>query len=211
MNLYDYLIENYGENEPIFLVSLKIPEVTDSNIRRQIKKLTDEGKIKRYDTGIYFIPKKSIFRSGSQLSMDRVVEMKYLKADNKRCGYITGISVANQLGLTTQVPMTVEVVTNKATKDYRETTLAKSKVIVRKPKTRVTEENYRILQFLDLLKDIDVFSELEGKELQKRIREYMEKTFLDFSMLEPYLQYYPDKIFKNMYEMRLLYGIPALG
>lgn len=34
MNLYDYLIENYGENESIFLLSLKIPGVTDTNIRR---------------------------------------------------------------------------------------------------------------------------------------------------------------------------------
>ena len=48
-----------------------------------------------------------------------------------------------------------EVVSNKATNEYRETSLAKSRVIVRKPKVPVTEKNYRVLQFLDMLKDVD--------------------------------------------------------
>lgn len=211
MILYDYLVKSYGQSEPIFLASLEVPGMSSVNIRQQMKKLADEGRIKRYDSGIYFIPQESIFRSGSQLSMERVLELKYLKEDNVRCGYITGMAVANQIGLTTQVPMTVEVVTNKATKEYRETKLAKSKVIVRKPRIRVTEDNYRVLQFLDLLKDIDIFSELEGKELRKKIGEYMEKSLLSFSMLEPYLQYYPDKLFRNMYEVRVIYGVPAQG
>lgn len=58
----------------------------------------------------------------------------------------------NQMGLTTQVPMMYEVVSNKATNDYRETSLAKSRVIVRKPKVPVTEKNYKDLQFLDIYK-----------------------------------------------------------
>ena len=74
--------------------------------------MTDIGKIKRYDTGIYFIPKKTMFKSGSQLSMRRVIEEKYLKEDSKRCGYISGITFANQLGITTQVAMVLLPVTN---------------------------------------------------------------------------------------------------
>lgn len=211
MSLYDFLLEEYGENEPIFLADIRIDGMTGTNLRQQIKKLTDEGQLKRFDTGIYFIPKKSMFRSGSQLSKDKVIELKYLVGKEGRCGYISGLMFASQMGLTTQVPMAYEVVTNKATKDFRETSLAKSRVIIRKPRVQVTGENYKALQFLDLMKDVDVISEVQGKELQERLFRYMEAARLKFTMLEPYLECYPDKIYKNMYEARLLYGISARG
>lgn len=209
MLLYDYLVSSYKEDEPIFLADIKIEGMTNANLRQQIKKLTDDGRIKRFDTGIYFLPKKTLFRSGSQLSKEKVIEQKYLIEANKRCGYIGGIMFANQMGLTTQVPMTYEIVTNKATKDFRETSLAKSRVIVRKPRTEVTEENYKILQFLDLLKDVDIIAELAGKELEKRILRYMREAMLDFTMIQPFLKYYPDKIYRNMYETGVLYGVSA--
>ena len=209
MSLYEYLIENYNENEPIFVSEIQIEDMTDVNLRQQIKKLADNGKIKRFDTGIYFIPKKSVFRSGSQLSPYKVIEQKYIRSKRERYGYISGIMLANQMGLTTQVPMAYEVVTNKATKDYRETMLAKTRVIIRKPRVEVTEDNYKTLQFLDLMKDIDYYSEIEGEQLQKRLLRYMQEINLRFSMLELYLSYYPERIYKNMYEAGLLYGISS--
>lgn len=207
--LFDYLYKIYGENEPIFVAEIEYGSMSEGSIRQQIMKLAEAGMIKRYDTGIYFIPKKSIFKSGTQLSMNRVIEKKYLMDNDKICGYISGVAFANQLGLTTQVAMACEVVTNKATKDYRETTLAKTKVIIRKPRVAVDEENYHVLQLLDLMKDIDFYAEVTGDELQRRLIAYMKRCSIMFSDLEPYLQYYPDKIYKNLYETRLLYGIPS--
>ena len=209
LSLYEYLIENYNENEPIFVSEIQVEGMTDVNLRQQLKKLADSGKIKRFDTGIYFIPKASVFRSGSQLSSYKVIEQKYIQNKKERYGYISGMMLANQMGLTTQVPMVYEVVTNKATKDYRETMLGKTRVIIRKPRVKVTEENYKPLQFLDLMKDIDNYSEVEGEQLQKRLLRYMQEINLHFYMLEPYLSYYPDRIYKNMYETRLLYGISS--
>ena len=66
--LFEYLLETYGQNEPIFVSDIRYMDWSTNYIRQQIKKLTDEGKLRRYDTGIYFIPKPSPFRSGSQLS-----------------------------------------------------------------------------------------------------------------------------------------------
>ena len=63
--LYEYLLDNYKENEPIFLVGTQIDGMTPTNVRQQIKKLADTGKVKRFDNGIYFLPKKTIFKSGS--------------------------------------------------------------------------------------------------------------------------------------------------
>ena len=204
--LYEYLLDNYKENEPIFLADLQVDGMTRTNVRQQIKKLTDTGKVKRFDNGIYFLPKKTIFKSGSQLAPEKVLECKYLRDKDERCGDVSGLMFFNQMGLTTQVPMMYEVVSNKATNDYRETSLAKSRVIVRKPKVPVTEKNYKALQFLDMLKDVDVYSELTGKPLQDRLYRYMDDANLSISEMEPYFAYYPDKLYKNLVETRVIYN-----
>lgn len=204
--LYEYLLDNYKENEPIFLADLQVDGMTRTNVRQQIKKLTDTGKVKRFDNGIYFLPKKTIFKSGSQLAPEKVLECKYLRDKDERCGYVSGLMFFNQMGLTTQVPMMYEVVSNKATNDYRETSLAKSRVIVRKPKVPVTEKNYKALQFLDMLKDVDVYSEVTGKPLQDRLYRYMDDADLSISEMEPYFAYYPDKLYKNLVETRVIYN-----
>ncbi len=87
--LYEYLLENYKPNEPIFLAELQIEGMSRANLRQQIKKLTDSGLLKRYDKGVYFIPKKTVFKSGSQLSRDRVIQKKYLQEDGTRYGTIS--------------------------------------------------------------------------------------------------------------------------
>lgn len=203
--LYEYLLDNYKENEPIFLVDIQIDGMTRTNVRQQIKKLADTGKVKRFDNGIYFLPKKTIFKSGSQLAPEKVLECKYLRDKDKRCGYVSGLMFFNQMGLTKQIPMMYEVVSNKATNDYRETSLAKSRVIVRKPKVPVTEKNYKVLQFLDMLKDVDLYSEVTGKQLQDRLYCYMDDANLSISEMEPYFSYYPDKLYKNLVETRVIY------
>lgn len=205
--LYQFLQSRYQPNEPIFLSDIQIDDMSDSSIRAQIKKLTDNGQLKRFDTGIYFIPKKSIFRSGAQMSTDLVIQQKYMRDQQTRCGYLSGLMFANQLGLTTQVSMVFEVVSNKATTEYRETTLAKSRVILRKPRAPITEQNCAVLQFLDLMKDIDQYTEVDANTCNALLTQYMKRTGITFPQMEKYLPLYPDKVFKNMYETRLLYGI----
>ncbi len=204
--LYEYLLDNYKENEPIFLANLQIEGMTRTNVRQQIKKLADTGKVKRFDNGIYFLPKRTIFKSGSQLAPEKVLECKYLRDKDKRCGYVSGLMFFNQMGLTTQVPMMYEVVSNKATNEYRETSLAKSRVIVRKPKVPVTEKNYKTLQFLDMMKDVDIYSEVTGKALQDRLCRYMHDANLSIPEMEPYFAYYPDKLYKNLVETRVIFN-----
>lgn len=207
--LYDYLMENYGENTPIFVSELDIEGLNESTLRVQIKKMTDAGMLKRFDTGIYFIPKKTIFKSSSTISVMQVIEKKYLKNKDKVFGYLSGYMLVNMAGLTTQVPVVYEVVSNNATTDYRKIMINKTRVIVRRPKVPVTNENVRILQFLDLIKDVDIYSEEEGNSLKKRMLEIMKKLDITFSALEPYLSFYPEKIYKNMYETGVLAGVSA--
>lgn len=84
--VYVYIEKNYAQNEPIFLTNLNIPSVKPVTIRQQMKKLIEEGKIKQFDTGIYFIPKKSELVLNSSLSIDKVIKEKYLLNEGKCCG-----------------------------------------------------------------------------------------------------------------------------
>ena len=204
--VYDFLKNNYQDNEPIFLSEIVIPGMKEVSVRQQMKKLTEDGRIKRFDTGIYYIPRKSMFKSGSVLSIDEVIKKKYLTDGDERCGYVSGIMFANLLGLTTQVPMVYEVCTNKATTDYRDVQLGNFRVIVRRPYALINEENAAILQFLDFMREITDVSEVEGKELTVRLLGYLKAKRIKFDSLKPYLSFYPDKIYKNMYEVGLLNG-----
>ena len=205
--VYSYLLKNYGQNEPFFLSELKIPGVKPVSLRQQLKKLTEDGRLKRFDTGIYYLPKKSMFRFGSMLSPDEVIRKKYLIDSGSRCGYLSGMMFANQLGLTTQVPMAYEVYTNKATTDYRDTTLGSLRVIIRRPYVEVNDGNASALQFLDLIKEVRDISELDGVDLRERLTNYMKANGLGFDTLQQYFPYYPDRIYKNMYEVGLLNGV----
>jgi len=62
------------------------------------------------------------------------------------------------------------------------------------------------LQFLDMLKDVDVYSEMSGTDLQKRLYQYMRDADLEISDLESYFSYYPDKLYKNLIETRVIYN-----
>ncbi|MCR5030903.1 MAG: hypothetical protein K5982_05460 [Selenomonadaceae bacterium] len=207
--VYNYLRGNYKENTPIFLSEIKIPSIKESSIRQQLKKLTADGRLKRFDTGIYYLPRKSIFPFGSALSVDDVIRKKYLMDGDSPCGYLSGLFFANQLGLTTQVPMVYEVYTNKATTDYRDTTLGNLRVIIRRPYVQVNDQNVNILQFLDLIKELDDVSELAGSQLTARLLKYMNTNGLRFDVIKTYLSYYPDRIYRNMYEAGLLNGVVA--
>lgn len=146
------------------------------------------------------------FGFDSIIPMDIVIERKYLRNKSGIFGYLSGLMFENEIGVTSQVPAVYDVVTNRATSDYRETSLVRTKVILRKPKVTVTEENYRILQLLDLLRDIDKIAE-EGERLKKSILLYMKSMKISFADMEPFLPCYPDRIYRNMYETGVLTGI----
>lgn len=207
--LYEYLLENFGENTPILVSDIQIDGLSDNALRQQIKKLTDSGELKRFDTGVYFIPKDFGFQSASTISSAQVIEKKYLKGADGVCGYLSGLKFANQIGVTSQVPFVYEIVSNKASRDYREIVVGKSRVVLRKPRVTVSDENYRVLQFLDLMKDVDLIAEYTGESLTNRLLVYMEACNILFSDLKQYLPLYPDKVYRNLYETGLLHGISA--
>jgi len=200
--LYEYLTEKYKPNEPIFVSDISLP-VSDVNLRQMFKVLCDSGKIKRFETGIYYLPKQSRLQGGVPLEAETVARYKYISRNGSIEGYYSGYTFANQLGVTTQVPYVIEIVSNNASSKVREIKLQGLRVILRKARVSVSEENYRVLQFLDFLKDADMYIEISKEAFYERIRKYVKDEQIKKVDIDTYIKDYPDRIFRYIYEMGL--------
>ena len=72
--LYDYLLENYEEGEPIFLSEL--PGNSRDYVRQEMKKLVDEGKLERLYNGVYYLSYTTILGTKGKISVDKYVDKK---------------------------------------------------------------------------------------------------------------------------------------
>ena len=112
----------------------------------------------------------------------KYIEKKYLNADGKTSGYITGLQLANKYGFTTQNPSCYEVCSNEATTKQRKQEVDGNTIVVYKPVAEVTEVNKSALQFLGLMTVIDKYSEISGTELTSKLKKYAASIKLDFSV-----------------------------
>lgn len=200
--LLEYLQRNYKVNEPIFVSDIDLP-VTSTNLRQMFKVLCDSGKIYRYDTGIYYMKGESRLRGGVSLSAGEVARYKYIARNNRVSGYYSGYTFANQLGLTTQVPYIIEIVSNQASANCREVSVKNQKIVLRKPRTEITNENYCILQLLDLLKDLKQYVDDDMLEAAEQIVAYVKSLGIKRKDIDKYIILFPDRVYKYIYEMRL--------
>ncbi len=198
----DYIIENYTNGEPIFIDEL--PGNSKDYLRQEMKKLVDEGKLERLYNGVYYLPYLTILGTKGRISVDKYIDKKYLNANGGVSGYVTGLQLANKYGFTTQNPSCYEICSNEATTKQRKQDFDGNTIIVYKPVDIVTERNKTALQFLDLMTNIDKYSEIKGTELLKKLKKYVKTTGLDFSVVKEYLPFYPDKVYRNIYEGGLM-------
>lgn len=171
--LKSYLLENYGYNEPIFLNDLKIEGLSENAVRQSVKRLVAKGFLKRYDNGIYYIPKAGGLLEKSYLDPLLVIMRKYVRNKYETYGYITGMYFANQLGLTTQMPAIVEIVTNKEATNGRTITVGNQKVRIKKSPIIVSDNNVKLLQFLDGVSQVEKYTELSMIETIDRMQSYI--------------------------------------
>ena len=200
--LYDYIVNNYDKDEPIFLSEL--PGNSRDYVRQEMKQLADEGKVERLYNGVYYLSYMTILGTKGRVSVDKLVEKKYISYQGKVSGYITGIQLANMYGFTTQNPACIEVCSNEATTKQRKFDIDGRKVIVYKPLAEINKENKSALQFLDLMSSIDKYSELSGEELEKKLKEFVRAVNVDFMKVKEYISLFPDRVFRNIYQGGLM-------
>ena len=100
---------------------------------------------------------------------------KYVENKSNVYGYVTGLSFANQLGLTTQMPAVIEVVTNREATNGRMVMIGNQKVKVKKAAITISEDNAELLQLLDSIGQAEKYTELTLKETIETIIIYMRR------------------------------------
>lgn len=204
--LYEYLKSTFPPDTPIMTRDVSYSGSSPAYVAGQLARLAKEGKLKRYSRGIYFIPSPSPFKSGSTIPEGKILEGLYLVEDGRKIGYITGLGFANSMGITTQVPVVYELASNKATRDVRSLKVGNKRIIVRKPRAEVTEENWKILQVMDLIMNLEMFAEDGELPAGKRILAYMRQMGISMGSMDEYLGDYPERIYKNLYKAGLIHG-----
>lgn len=200
-----YLMENFGYNEPIFLNDLSVEGLSENVIRQSLESLCSDGFLEKYDNGIYYIPKQDRLLGKSYLDPFLVILRKYVQNKSEIFGYMTGISFANQLGLTTQVPAVIEIVTNCEVTNGCMLMVGNQKVRVKQSVITIDNSNAELLQFLDAISQAEKNTELSMQETIDIFRSYIkQKDFTKAELLEV-SSALTDEIEKKMIEWKLLY------
>lgn len=201
--LYDYIKEYYREAEPIFFSDLEREGITKSALNQQLKKLCDKGLLQKYDTGIYFIPKRTLLKSTVGPNADMVARYRFISRGDNIDGFYGGNTFANQLGITTQVSRVVEIVSNNTNSSDREVRIGNRRFYVRRPVAHITKENVYVLQMLELLKKLDAYLDYSYEEARERFSEYISLHGIKRSDVDLYIREFPIATFKYYYELEL--------
>ena len=203
--LYEYLKANYILGEPIFVSDISISEMTEEGICYQLKQLTDEGILCRFDSEVYYFPKTSVWGEKISLSADTVAVHKYIVRRGKRVGYYSGYTLANRMGLSTQVPLIEEITSNYATVSICEVMIKNRKFVVRQPVVEITQENVKVLQFLDCINNMDKCAEEELEICRMILSKYAKEYGITKEMVDKYIINYPEKVSKAVCKMGIEY------
>ena len=148
----------------------------------------------RYRKGIYYRAVKTPF-GFSKIDYNKLINDLYLCDIDQVYGYISGPTLANKIGLTTQMAKEEYIVTNnnRVVSDIDNIKLIKPPVIV-------TRDNYKILQVLDLLLNkYDVYYDCENPN--KVIYNYIIDNNINFENLLYYSKYYNKSVLFKLQEV----------
>ena len=195
-------INTCEKNEPIFIEEIKEyimqfykeadKEKIFNNIKEILNRLNKDNYIKTAFKGIYYIPKKNVFGE-LPLANNKIIQYKYLtdKQGNIK-GYITGANLFNKVGLTTQVPNVIDIVTNEC-KNNNKYNNKNLNVIIRKPKIEITNDNYKYLQLINLIENKDnIYIEVEN--IDEIIYNFIQENELQFEKILMYARITNSKV-----------------
>lgn len=123
------------------------------------------------------------------------------KGDNVD-GFYAGNTFANQIGISTQVPYVIEIVSNNVSDDG-EVLIGNRRFVVRKPIVPITKENVYVLQMLELLVNLDTYLDYTYEEAREKFAEYISVYGITQNDVELYIKEYLESTLENYYELEM--------
>lgn len=137
---------------------------------KALNRMVKSGKIAKLSKGRYYKPEKTPF---GELQPDQEQIVKdLLEDDGKIIGYLTGYSIYNKLGLTSQVSNTIQIGKNQVRPKF---TRERYTVSFIKQKNTITKKNIPLLQILDSIRYIKKIPDSTVSQSLVRFRKIIEK------------------------------------
>lgn len=143
-------------------------------IVKALNRMVESGKISKLAKGKYFKPEKTPFGI-LQPSQEQIVK-DLLDEDGKTVGYLTGYSVYNKLGLTTQVSNVIQIGKNETRPKFKRERYTISFI---KQKNTITKKKIPLLQILDSIKYIKKIPDTNTKTSCLRFLKIFKELNLD--------------------------------
>ena len=195
--LIDRLKNEYGLNNPILIDEIleTMKDYSRQSVYRLMSEAIEEGTLVRFDTGVYYLPKQT--EIGMSIpSVERVVTKKYLRNEEEVFGIYGRWIMELNFDLSTQVPNTIEVITNNTSRAIREIEMKGRRVVLRKSRLPITKENANAYTLLEL------FSMMDMREYSKRVRqsvfEYIKEKNITKESLMKLAYAFPAKAMRNL-------------
>lgn len=206
--LVNRLAERFGYDKPIFTDD--IFECMNDYSRQRVYQLIAEAvkneTLVRYDTGIYYLPIETEF-GRSVLTVNEVVNRKYISDKGETFGIYGKYVIELNFLLSYQVPNTIEVITNKESRDVREIEIRGRKVILRKSRLSITKENESAYTLMELFNGIDIRQYKEDSMVRDSISSYIKEKRINSEMIYSLASAFPAKTMKNLATTGVLYEI----
>lgn len=192
------LKSKFNYNEPIFTNEIlsTFTEYSRAYIFKLINKAKIKGQILNYDNGIYYLPKETIL-GPSLISIEEVLKKKYIKSRDKIYGIYSGLSLQNAFSLTTQMPNTIEIISNNESMRTRKFTMHGRNIIIRKSRYEINalnEKTYILLQFFLELPKNTIISD----DVKKSIKNFVVNNQISLTEVFELSKYFPAKAIKNL-------------
>lgn len=192
--LYEYIEKTYEFSEPFFLKELYdvFPDIKQGTIRESIRRLSDQDKLIKSKNGVYGLPNPNRILKKAIMNSEDTVYKKYIMSDDGSVvGYRSDFYIANALGLTTQTSSDLVIYTNVVSKKKREVRIKNMRVIINQARVKVTNDNYKLLQVLDVFVDFNTFSEYSLSDSKEIISHYLKGLNLSNEEIEHIVDAYP--------------------
>jgi hypothetical protein len=137
---------------------------------KALNRLVEAGRISKLSKGKYYKPEQTPF---GELQPDQEQVVKdLLEDDGKPIGYLTGYSIYNKLGLTSQVSNTIQIGRNEFRPKFKRERYTISFI---KQKNIITRQNIPLLQILDSVRYIKKIPDSTIKGSLERLLKIIEK------------------------------------
>ena len=135
-----------------------------NTVTKVLNNMVAEGRIRRLCKGRFYKPQISKF---GELPPDTYQTVKdLLEKNGKIIGYLTGYSIFNKFGLTTQVPVMLQIAVSKEKKPV---TRANYRIRFIIQQNTITKANVLVLQLLDCLRFFKNIPDAMPNEICRRL------------------------------------------